>query len=594
MSKIFRNLAVPNGNKNLAVSDGELNAGHRDGRGSSHSLNSGSNLAGGGGTCRSLGAVASWAVSFERLLADPVGVRYFTAFLESEVSVENIQFWQACEKFRHIPASQKEELTRDAWRIFGTYLSRRATCPINIDDTARVQEKDLETPKPDIFDKAQQQIFKLMKFDSYTRFVRSPIYQSCMLANVEGRPLPEPCQAAKSPEPRRSQATDCPSSSDKSKKKLMPGKLVPFSVESAAEKRRWTPGKKAEEKRWDKRGSWGAEIGDNSLFVGPERQGMTRSSSGVQWTSTSSKSDTQPSSLGHPERVALGLTEKYCCVYLPDGTASLVATRAGVSVRDMLAVPCKKRGIPFNDVTAYLQSNTKEPLSMDLDSYVLKEQQVLLELQVTFLVEVAFPRTIVKVTQKSSKTLGEALLRVMQEHGIQPEEAVVTMTGSKDALDTTMNITSLANKKLQLDKARSKSETGRLGVSDQPALHQRQPATGQTLSADKLRPNSRRRNATVRRTYDMDGLMELLNRAQWCSADDQRGLLCKDHLELPEFLQLPLVECEEEGQEEIDDLQADFSLPTSPSERVPRRTRSTSSDPGSLFMCSESARETIV
>jgi len=29
-----------------------------------------------------------------------------------------------------------------------------------------------------------------MKFDSYTRFVRSQLYQSCMLANVEGRPLP--------------------------------------------------------------------------------------------------------------------------------------------------------------------------------------------------------------------------------------------------------------------------------------------------------------------------------------------------------------------------------------------------------------------
>lgn len=67
----------------------------------------------------------------------------------------------------------------------------------------------------------------------------------------------------------------------------------------------------------------------------------------------------QPPSLGHPERVALGMTEKYCCVYLPDGTASLVATRAGVSIRDTLAVPCKKRGIPFGDVTAYLQSNDK-------------------------------------------------------------------------------------------------------------------------------------------------------------------------------------------------------------------------------------------
>lgn len=29
-----------------------------------------------------------------------------------------------------------------------------------------------------------------MKFDSYARFVKSPLYQECMLSEVEGRPLP--------------------------------------------------------------------------------------------------------------------------------------------------------------------------------------------------------------------------------------------------------------------------------------------------------------------------------------------------------------------------------------------------------------------
>lgn len=43
-----------------------------------------------------------------------------------------------------------------------------------------------------------------------------------------------------------------------------------------------------------------------------------------------------------------------------------------------------------------------------------------------------------------------------------------------------------------------------------------------------------------------------MNRAQGCSADDQRGLLRKEDLILPNFLQLPLEECdeEEERQEE--------------------------------------------
>lgn len=35
------------------------------------------------------------------------------------------------------------------------------------------------------------QIFKLMKMDSYRRFVRSPLYQNCTLASVEGKLLPQ-------------------------------------------------------------------------------------------------------------------------------------------------------------------------------------------------------------------------------------------------------------------------------------------------------------------------------------------------------------------------------------------------------------------
>lgn len=31
-----------------------------------------------------------------------------------------------------------------------------------------------------------------MKFDSYARFVKSPLYRECLLAEAEGRPLPDP------------------------------------------------------------------------------------------------------------------------------------------------------------------------------------------------------------------------------------------------------------------------------------------------------------------------------------------------------------------------------------------------------------------
>lgn len=48
------------------------------------------------------------------------------------------------------------------------------------------------------------QIYNLMKFDSYTRFLKSLLYQECMLAEVEGRPLPDPYQIPSSPTSKHS------------------------------------------------------------------------------------------------------------------------------------------------------------------------------------------------------------------------------------------------------------------------------------------------------------------------------------------------------------------------------------------------------
>lgn len=113
------------------------------------------------------------------------------------------------------------QLKEKARSIYNTYLSENAPYSVNIDDTAKTEEKDLKEPTPDMFNKAQTQvcleptfpiqqkkvthswclgllcvslsiqIFKLMKMDSYRRFVRSPLYQSCTLASVEGKLLPQ-------------------------------------------------------------------------------------------------------------------------------------------------------------------------------------------------------------------------------------------------------------------------------------------------------------------------------------------------------------------------------------------------------------------
>ncbi|KAG7465185.1 hypothetical protein MATL_G00173490 [Megalops atlanticus] len=561
MSKKMQTLGVPVGHMQaLAVSDGELNMTEPQGRGSSHSLNSNSSLPSMQSRNGRVGTVASWAVNFERLLEDPIGVRYFTAFLKSEVSAENILFWQACEKFRQIPANQKEELMQEARSIYNTYLSNSASNAINIDDTARTEEKDLEDPKPDMFQKAQTQIFKLMKFDSYTRFVRSPLYQSCMLANVEGKPLPDLGSGFRSPGCRPSSVADSPSLSDskKHKRKAKAGKSLPFDVEAGADRKKGTLDRKAApDKRRDKRGSWGAELSDHRMTVSrSESQCSVKSTNSLELSYSFRAENGRASPRSSEQEHVAGRAEKYCCVFLPDGTASLLPARPGLTLRDMMAGLCEKRGFPLNEVIIYLHGKDKgsarQPLSLDQDSSVLRDQQVTLELRVTFTLDVAFTQKPLAIMVKSSKTLLHALSTVLQKHHLRPQDVVITMSGSKEPLNLNMVVFSLANKRLHLDRIKDKEQASPPKVTIQTPMSEERPTdpaeteTPLPHPANRTRTNTKPKNPALRKTYDMDGLIDLLSKVQCCRAEDQRGLLRKEDLVLPQFLQLPLLECEGE------------------------------------------------
>ncbi|KAK3594597.1 hypothetical protein CHS0354_000390 [Potamilus streckersoni] len=118
-------------------------------------------------------------------------------FLKKEFSEENIIFWMTVEKYKQITSQEMRNV--QAREIFNKHLSVHASEPVNIDSVARQQaDSQLDTPTPQIFDVAQHQIYRLMKLDSYARFLKSELYKTCLFKEMEGKPLDIPQEENKS------------------------------------------------------------------------------------------------------------------------------------------------------------------------------------------------------------------------------------------------------------------------------------------------------------------------------------------------------------------------------------------------------------
>ncbi|XP_053998041.1 regulator of G-protein signaling loco isoform X2 [Hylaeus anthracinus] len=127
--------------------------------------------------CKSIHA---WASGFEKLLEDPKGLQTFAEFLKKEFSHENIYFWAACERYK----DTKDVTTRRklANQIYQRHLSNTAAEPVNVDSHAagQITQELLGEAPTNLFLQAQKQVFNLMKFDSYPRFLRSDLYRHCI------------------------------------------------------------------------------------------------------------------------------------------------------------------------------------------------------------------------------------------------------------------------------------------------------------------------------------------------------------------------------------------------------------------------------
>ncbi|KAM6443350.1 regulator of G-protein signaling 10 isoform 2-T2 [Liasis olivaceus] len=115
---------------------------------------------------QSLSGTTRWAQSLESLLDDPEGVKNF-------------------------------RMQAKANEIYRNFLSNKASHQVNVEGQSRLDESILEKPHPLMFQKLQDQIFNLMKYDSYSRFLKSDMFLKLKETEEEEENSPDPQTAAK-------------------------------------------------------------------------------------------------------------------------------------------------------------------------------------------------------------------------------------------------------------------------------------------------------------------------------------------------------------------------------------------------------------
>ncbi|XP_015247938.1 PREDICTED: regulator of G-protein signaling 3 isoform X1 [Cyprinodon variegatus] len=116
-----------------------------------------------------------WGDSLDKLLTHKYGLAAFRAFLRTEFSEENLEFWLACEEYKKVKSQSK--MASKAKKIFAEYIAIQSCKEVNLDSYTRDHTKDnLQNVTRSCFDLAQRRIYGLMEKDSYPRFLRSELY----------------------------------------------------------------------------------------------------------------------------------------------------------------------------------------------------------------------------------------------------------------------------------------------------------------------------------------------------------------------------------------------------------------------------------
>uniref|UniRef100_A0A1Y1LI36 RGS domain-containing protein n=1 Tax=Photinus pyralis TaxID=7054 RepID=A0A1Y1LI36_PHOPY len=370
--------------------------------------------------------VAAWATSFEKLLADSVGLQTFAEFLKKEFSAENIYFWTSCERYRRLPAGP--EKVAEAQRIYKRHLCVGAPEAVNVDSQVRqFTEQSLQEAHSTLFEQTQKQIFNLMKFDSYPRFLKSDLYKQCLAGHIEtfidDRLLIHP--AGLTPSKLKKSLSNA---EDRWRKSLLP----------------WHRKNRSKSKdRIENECAVKKDDGNESAIDEVSKNDIS------DVHSSKSSLVSQDSSKGLSEETSSNATVArgaLCRVILNNGSTTVVKIKENETVEQMVLHVLEKRGITYSSFEVFTDKHHKS-VSINEPSTVLAGCEVRVEQRVIFKLDLP-NKKVIAVKSKSNKIIVDVLKPILNKYDYHLEQVSVTI--KSDLVDVTLPVTAIDRMRLAI------------------------------------------------------------------------------------------------------------------------------------------------
>ncbi|KAK2706206.1 regulator of G-protein signaling loco-like isoform X2 [Artemia franciscana] len=420
------------------------------------------------GCSYSKGRVAVWTQSFEKLLEDTAGLHTFAEFLKKEFSHENIYFWAACERYRSLFATStaSQQRTRQARLIYDKHLAPGATDPVNIDGPARQQAQDgLDRPTVDLFAQAQKQVYNLMKFDCYPRFLKSALFREVMQADECGKPIPFPGDSSMDTDLRLQFSTE----EDENRNSHDHKAELKKSDSDAGERRRrslihWVKRDRSRAKSRERSESESRRKNKDRLLKTKQteedgvsiRSDLTGSQVSLPTcvpkddkVATSRESLVIPSGKFQKGTIAEGEQQdecKLCRIRLPDDSTTVVPLQSGESVRNIVSKLLERRGLKYTAFDVHVLE-TGAMVDVTYDSSVLGCKEVRVEQRSLVHVDLPGGKNI-SIKAKPERILSDLLKSVLHKYGLKLDLVTIARISNKELVNMKLPVSSLDGQRI--------------------------------------------------------------------------------------------------------------------------------------------------